>query len=307
MMPRCTGIVTVEKGTCGTEQRATWKVEKAPLILNAVSALETPRQHYGYTFMNVNFNPSEVPTMAITSWASPSLFIVLISLAFGDLAGGTEPQFGLPFDCGQDEKTKTWCLADSAEKGKTVVLLTKDRVCEVRAANRFMYDHPAGPVEATRLEGVEMCGKNVTWFDVGIVGIDPAAVRVLSPRDGASAKARDKALKLRDILAKEDENEPWPLSDSPATILHVGHVRLFIFPLKGEEGPPDGPVALLSGGAVTRLDGWCTAGHVFFTINDKLYLTYRTYCCGCGWHEIIVYDLSGGVPKKVYCNGCLSM
>jgi hypothetical protein len=237
--------------------------------------------------------------MASICRASPILVIMVISLAFGDPAAGTEPQFGLPFDCGKGQKMKTWCLADSVEKGKTVVLLTESGVCEVRAGGKFLYDDPPWTLEATPLQGVETCAKNVTWFDVGIIGIDATAVRILSPKDGASASAQLNAQKLREILVKEEENEPWPLSKSPTTILQVRAVRLIIFPHEGDKGRPGGPVAVLSGGDVKRLNGWCTEGYVFFTLHGKLYLTYRSYCCGCGWHEILVYDLSGGVPKMV--------
>ena len=110
------------------------------------------------------------------------------------------------------------------------------------------------------------------------------------------------------MKCSEAVEEAWPMSDSPPEIIRVGEVTLVKFG-RITASPEDEPVFFAAvffiKGTIFQLEARCTDGHHFFSVNDKLHLTYDNKCCGCGWVDQLVYDLSTEIPRKVYSNGSL--
>ena len=97
---------------------------------------------------------------------------------------------------------------------------------------------------------------------------------------------------------------PITLSSAQPKVLRAANVTLLLFELLADGAPWEpGPTVALLNGEVFLLEGACTYGEpTFFSVNDRLYLTYTATvgCCGCGEMHFFVYDFSSGTPKKVY-------
>ncbi|MEW6141504.1 MAG: hypothetical protein AB1733_25050 [Thermodesulfobacteriota bacterium] len=195
-----------------------------------------------------------------------------------------------------------------------VALISRRGVCGGMTSYRFHYEVPGGSaIEATVLDVPEKC-----YGSVAVVGVDPGAVRLIPLEDDQPPAPKDTESKARELLrnwihssSKADEFgdiRQNPLSNSPAKVLKAGHVKMLKFELNdySEELRRDGPVVLWLNDRLFRLEGWCTEGHLFFSVHAKPYLAYTMHCCGCGLQILYVYDLSGEVPMTAYENEKLS-
>lgn len=211
--------------------------------------------------------------------------------------------FGHFFICDETERGKPlFCLTETFKPGVTVVLMDRMGMCAAKTGGTLTYVHPAGDFEVTRVEGTDERPKNPGG--VAVVGTDPSAIRLVSPKDAETPLAKARESEARTLLKSEDLQQVWPISDAPPRVLAAGNVALLIFP---SENKAVAPVLLLVNQRIIRLEGWCTSDHVLFTVQGKLHLSYQNFCCGCGWSDVLVYDLSGEIPKKVYVDGALSM
>ncbi|MBI4965288.1 MAG: hypothetical protein HY913_18575 [Desulfomonile tiedjei] len=245
---------------------------------------------------------------------------IFVWLLFGSCASGDSPQdsdisFSLPFECHMEEP---YCLADSFKAGLNVVLVGKSGICSARTGQAFTYDHHVEEFEATRVVGTEKCPvvKDETPFReyrIAVVGADPQAVRPVSIKDDKSPVPKELELEARKLAAPNmaepqslSGRVPVSLSDAQPKVLRTENVTLLIFELQADKEPWEpGPTVALTDAGVFLLDGACTYGEpTFFSVNDKLYLTYdaTVSCCGCGDRHFFVYDLSSGTPKMVYRN-----
>jgi hypothetical protein len=232
------------------------------------------------------------------------IFLLLVSgtCVYGESGEQTKLSFGLPFDCSEKEGSNKLCLADKLEPGQTVVLINETTVCNAKTGTAFAYDgHPAGAFQATPLDGAEKCSE---LFSIAVVGTDPAVVGLIAPMYVQTPLPKDIESKARELVTSSDEGVElyYPISESAPKVLRAGERALLMF-----ECEERAAVVLLADNSLFPLEGRCTRDHVFFTVRAKLYLTYLDTCCGCGWRDRIVYDLSTGVPKKVYANGAFSM
>jgi hypothetical protein len=230
------------------------------------------------------------------------LLFALGTCAYGEPVEPTKLSFGLPFNCSEAEASNKLCLADKFVPGRTVVLINEKDVCNARTGTAFTYEgHPGGAFEATPLEGAEKCSE---LFSIAVVGTDPAVVGPIAQKYDQTPLPKDIESKARELVKSSDEEVElqWPISQSAPKVLRAGEKALVMFEC-GEHAA----VVLLANNTLFPLEGRCTCQHQFFTIGDKLYLTYLDACCGCGWQDRVVCDLSGGTPEIVYVNGAFSM
>lgn len=242
---------------------------------------------------------------------------ILGSYGYGDRAGDSKISFSVPFLCRTDRGDRTRCLADAFKPGLSAVLVSKKGVCVARTAETSTQAHHVEDFHATRLSGPEGCfpveddESSFSKFCIAVVGTDPAAIRVVSPKDDKSPVAKEIESKARK-LAVPHIQEPQrlydmsrvPVTDAKPKVLRTEKVTLLIFEIQAEGEPwAPGPTVALTNAGVFLLEGACTYGDpTFFSVNDKLYVTYNATvaCCGCGDTNFFVYDLSRPTPKKVY-------
>jgi len=258
---------------------------------------------------------------AVILCVSASILLVLYSFACGETRGKSEVSFSVPFACHMEEP---YCLADSFKVGLNVVLVGRSGICIAKTGEAFKYEHHVEDFEVTRVVGTEPCPvfkdeKPFEEYHIAVVGTDPAMVNLVSLKDDKSQVPKEIELKARELAAPKMKGPqrlsdmrrvPISLSDAQPKVLRTRNVTLLVFDLwaDGEPWQP-GPTVALMNGKVFLLDGACTYSEpTFFSVNDKLYLTYHATvaCCGCGDTNYFVYDLSSGTPKMVYSNGKFS-
>ena len=165
------------------------------------------------------------------------------------------------------------------------------------------------PCAGTLLVGAEDClgvGDRLLHgdFGVAVMGVDRAVIRLVSIREDESPLPEHIELKAHVLLpltsnpCKSDRLVARRSISSilPSKVLRVGDSVLRF-------STDHGPTVLFRINDVFRLCGACTSGHIFFRVNDKLYLTYEgSDCCDCSTRLLTryVYDLSSGTPKLVY-------
>ncbi len=211
--------------------------------------------------------------------------------------------FSFSFGCGNGRDSKEVCLADAFEAGLGVVLLNEGGVRQAKTASVFEYDHPGGGFTATRLMDVEEDRKPGTH--IAIVGKDTDGILRTSAADTPILVPADLECRARRLLrSSAPELGPWPLGRVAPRVIRSPHADLIVFAF--DEGS-DGPAVLHTGNTLFRVEGWCTSRHELISVDGTQYLAYWNSCCGCGWSELRVYELSGDTPKIVYINGNLSM
>lgn len=262
---------------------------------------------------------------AVILCLSFSVLLILGSSVHAAPGDSSEISFSLPFHCETERGYSTRCLADAFKPGLSVVLVGKMGVCRAKTVDAFPYEHHVEDFEATHLSGTEECfavkdnKRLFSSFRMAVVGADPAAVRLVALKDDTSPVPQEMQLKARKLAVPRIEEPkrvidmtpvPVRLSDSDPKVLRAKNVTLLIFELLADGDPWEpGPTVALINGAAFRLAGACTYGEpIFFTVNDKLHLTYTATvaCCGCGDTNFFVYDLSSGTPKLVYHNSSFS-
>lgn len=260
------------------------------------------------------------------------------SYAESQSAQATRMAFSLPFTCGQripgeKKNAKVVCLADSFEPDLDVVLVGKKCICSAKTATTFTFEHVYHKFEVTGLSASQECGDvgagdEIRGFFAGfymaIVGADPTAVRVVSVMDDRTPVPKKIEQEARKTAARhiegpndssDDTEVTVTISDLQPRVLRAENVTLLVFQLqiKGDDVPQNpwapGPTVAWTNAGVFLFGGACTYGEPkFFSINDKLYVTYKATvdCCGCGDMNFFVYDLSGKSPKLVYHNNDFS-
>jgi len=265
--------------------------------------------------------------------------LVLCSLAIlsGTSDVGSEPAaekaiaFGLPFKCSTTEEDESKsavgaakncderCLADSFKPGLSVALLGEAGICTAKTGDMCSFSFSHGPGGVTQLVGAEKClavRDDVELFKkhpfyIAVVGVDPAAVRIVLPNDDHSPLPKDAILWARQILdsldlgipASEPQLPGYRVS-SPPQMLRVKNVVLFKFEFVRESHGHERALVLLVNNRLFRLGRHgCPGEYTFFTVNDKLHITFWDGSCGAGIVDKVVYDLSSGRPKLLYHNG----
>lgn len=260
-----------------------------------------------------------------------SLLVLLVMLGChecSECAAQATFSFSLPFDCGKHNSGK-WrptgvpCLADPFDGEQEVVLIGGgDCIGRAKTAGSFVYDATSThKIKATRLVVQDPCP---VFYGLAVVGVNREAVRMVVSQDEFSVVYKNVESECRqrlrqsqiDVLQQRGEANPeqilkefehsdhYSLSAAPPEVHHVAHVRLLLFKLK--DSPDHGPALLVLNKELYILKGWCSTGHYFFWVNDRLYLKYLAPGCGSGALDVYVYDVSDQTPKQVYVNSALS-
>ena len=250
-----------------------------------------------------------------------SVVLIFCSCVYGEPADHPKISFSVPYNCETAKGDRTRCLTDGFKPGLNVVLLNQTELCNARTADVFtdkdFYDEDFA---ATRLLGNGSCFKvkeNESWytgFDIAVVGADPSTIKLVPLKDDRSPVPKHIEAKARKLVISEVETPqdvsdpdtiPVTVSKSQPIVHRAAHVTLLTFELLADGSPwQHGPTVALINGKIFLLDGLCTnIQPIFFSVNDKLYLTYMYGGCDTGDRRFYVYDFSSGIPKMVYVNG----
>ncbi len=254
-----------------------------------------------------------------------SLLAILLFVMVSYTSGGPPTQinvsFALPFTAiwaNLGGACPDWAdriaLGDSFDSGLKVAIVSKWGVCNAKTVRKFRYAEPgyegsgSQGFEATVLEGTEECP--IGGGDIALIGVNPVAVRLVTPRKSTSSLPKRVELKARRLLTPDYETvgERLPISDPPPKVMSVGRVTLVLFPLASGSPSQQSNVffsVVIVNGRIFPLEGRCTEGHIFFTVNRRLHVAYWNYACGCAIRVMTVYDLSHGTPKLVHEMGDL--
>lgn len=244
------------------------------------------------------------------------LLLVMSFYASGGTPVPTKVSFSLPFtalwsDLGgsRPDWAGRIALSNSFDSRLKVAIISKWRVCRAKTGRQFRYSEPGHEVTgssgfgATLLEETENCP--IGGGEIAVIGVDPMAIRLVTTREGSSTVPKRLVLKARQLLGPEfgTAGERWLISDAPPKATRAGRTTLVQFrlvvPVPGQESNVFCS-ALILHGRIFPLEGRCTYGHIFFTVNRKLHLAYWNVACGWGWQVMTVYDLSNGSPKKIH-------
>jgi hypothetical protein len=252
---------------------------------------------------------------AIILCLSASVLLLCGSGVYGDPVADSEVSFSVPF-IGTYGRDRTRCLADVFKPGLMTVLLGNSVTCEARTADTFIYPEDK-QLKATRLKGTEKClaEMDTKRFRVAVVGVDPSAVRVVEPTTDESPLSKEIESKARKIASsayqrnfRNPEGSVIDVADSPPKVFSVGNTAFLLFKCTDGFYNQDGlPVLVLNSNAFL-LKGKCARSPFFFSVKEKLYVSYwaTVACCGCGDSNFFVYDLLGASPKLVYQNSDFS-
>lgn len=247
-----------------------------------------------------------------------ALISVLGSYSHGESAQETDISFSLAYNCAGEEnsdKTLSFCLADSFDKGLNVVLVSKTGKCTVKTSDKFKEMNPVADFEfkATHLTETEDCfiGEDRV---VAVIGVDPSAVRAVEPNAEKSLLSKDMELKARKIASaayKEMKNPDSvaDVADSPPDVFSVGNTAFLLFQCTDDFFNQDGLPVLVLKDKAFLLGGACALkSPFFFSVDGKLHVAYwaTVACCGCGDSNFFVYDVSGESPEMVYQNSDFS-
>jgi hypothetical protein len=196
-----------------------------------------------------------------------------------------------------------------------VVLVSRKANCSAQTGETFTCDAHE-PFKATHLTGTENCfaqdGKKI--YLVAVFGVDPSAVHEVEPKTDKSPLSKKLELKARKIASSAYQDLTPPdhpvrdVADSPPDAFSVGNTSFLLLKCTDEFLNQDGLPVLVHNSKAFLLEGSCAVSPFFFSVKEKLYVSYwaTVACCGCGDSNFFVYDLSGKSPIPVYYNSNFS-
>jgi hypothetical protein len=180
--------------------------------------------------------------------------------------------------------------------GLDVVLIGEKGICTAKTGRTVRFVETKGPTtKGTVLVGEQGCHGD---FDLAVFGVERSAIHLIPTRHDASSVPKDLVSKARRLLKSTPNlGDSLPVSQSPTNVVRMGHVALLSF---GRGWTGYGPSVLVVNNNIFPLAKQLVDRPLFFSINNKLHLT----CLWAGGNVAriyrVVYDLSGGAPKKVY-------
>jgi hypothetical protein len=202
-------------------------------------------------------------------------------------------------------RSKNLILLGSFKPGLNVTLLNPKEICKAKTGSGFSFERSDEPLKATNVIGIDKCPNA---FMIAVVGAGAGSVRLRPTKLDHTPVPTEVEQKARQIVAPDGPSEDhYGVSASPPEMTTVERFTLLRFSLNGENEKDNGPAVLFADCQFFELEGFCGAGHFFFTVRDRLHLAYVENGCGSGRLIWYIYDLSGKTPKLVYSNGDLSM
>ena len=231
--------------------------------------------------------------------------IALASCVGSAFAQESQVSFSTAFSCNSNPNEGT-CLSEPFQSGQPVVLLKKDNsgVCIGKTGEKYTYEGMDRNYEGTRLIVLGDCSGP---FNFAVVNSQPSSVRLSNDKaDTSILHQREK--QARAYLNKIESSFPsgseeFLVSQNRPRVLVAGNNVLLAYTMKTNS--TFGPTVLFLGdhAFVSETNEWCTTGHTFFYVKEKLHLGYFEVGCGGGYTASIVRDLSSGTPKEIYVRG----
>jgi hypothetical protein len=266
----------------------------------------------------------------ITKQWQAVVLVPLLMLAFisSDYACGEPSQhYSFAFSAltnvrckGQKESCSEKSLDDSFEAGRNVVLVRKEGTCIARITGSCTYCDPYGLHEGSQLTVAEGCQEG---FNIAVVGVDRMAVHLVSFEEDKSPLPENIESEARRLLSASlegfdysKERKIWlrkVLNDAPK-VFRVEHGILLLF-MKAESTltnymydkehrrwvaktwESEEPVLVVNNNVMPLP---ATKNHVFFSVNERLYLVCTLLHPRYSHSSRYVYDLSSGTVTMVY-------
>jgi len=189
----------------------------------------------------------------------------------------------------------------SFKLGSNVTMLSGNQICKAKTGSAMSIEHLGDQVKATSVTGSGKCPKDVT---IAVVGSAAESVRLHLPEEIQTPLPADVELKVRKYVEPiaPDPEDGYSLASADPEAFKVGRFTLLKFRWKGE-GVELGPCVLCFDDQFFEFPENCTGRHVFFSVNETLYLAFHQGGCFNGENSYRVYDLSGASPKRVYSDG----
>jgi len=190
------------------------------------------------------------------------------------------------------------------QKGTPVLLLSEkdSSTCLAETASIGTYDHPVEPFKITNLKVKKGC-QSKKYFG-GLIGCTGAQFQFITLKEFKDPLLANKiasdARKLEhpkcpDIFRITGElTSFWQVPDQSKEI-YIAQTKRRDF--------IHGPLFVYMNNKTFALEGGCTHDIRTFFINGRLYINYTYSGCDNGEAVILVYDLSGDKPVRVYGNG----
>ena len=221
---------------------------------------------------------------------------------------------------GQESRCSQKSLNDSFEAGRNVVLLRELGICAAKIAEACTYCDNWGRHKGSQIAVGEDCQGG---FNVAVVGVDPAAVHLVSPQQDKSPVPKDVELEARRLLSISLEDFDYPaerktwlrkvLNDQPKALRVEPGILLLFMKTKStlskymyatdhrrwlaKSWEHEEPVLVVNN-SVLPLPA--TKGHLFFSVNDRLHLVCTLLHPHSSHSNKCVYDLSSGTVRMVY-------
>jgi hypothetical protein len=190
-------------------------------------------------------------------------------------------------------------LLGSFKLGLNVTMLSGKGICKAKTGSAFSIEHLGGQVKATNVTGSGKCREDVT---IAVVGSAAESVQLHLPQEIQTPLPADVELKVRQYVEPlYHPKADYSLAGPDPQAFKVGRFTLLKFRWKGVDEL--GPCVLCFDDQFFEFPENCTRGHVFFSVNEALYLAFHEGGCFSGVDAYCVYDLSGASPKRVYSDG----
>jgi hypothetical protein len=195
-------------------------------------------------------------------------------------------------------------VAGEIQKGTPVLLLSEkgSSTCLAETASIETYVHPVGPFKITNLKVKEECqGKEYFGGLIGSTGAQYQFITLKEFKDPLLAKKI-----ANDAKKFEHPNclDIFRISGELTSFWQVPDQRNNIFIAQAKRHAfIHGPLFVYMNNKTFALKGGCTHDIRTFSINGRLYINYTYSGCDNGEVVILIYDLSGEEPVRVYENG----